>query len=233
MAEKWISSLFGDVDAAIAQEITGKLESIVLARGNELFHTGDIADAIYVIAKGKIKLSHRYSDADPRRESLLTVLGDGSVFGELSVLDPGPRTTTATAIGSSQILRLSSEDFYSLLAKYPQLQMGMLHQLARRLRQSTGYASDLVLNDVHGRTARTIMHLSDVFGEKGDDGIIVNHGLTQQEIAHMVGASRETVNKFLMELTEQGELSLSYRAFVVLDPEAITARAHRRTGTAR
>lgn len=227
MTDTWMHRLFGDVDDAIASEISSKLEPLVLSRGNVLFHAGDIADAIYIIVKGKIKLSRRYSDDDPRKESLLNVLGDGSVFGELSVLDPGPRTTTATAIAPSQIHRLSAEDFYQLLEKYPNLQMGLLHQLASRLRQSTGYASDLVLNDVHGRTARTIMHLTDVFGEKGDDGIIVNHGLTQQEIAHMVGASRETVNKFLMELTERGELSLSYRAFVVLDPEAISKRSTR------
>lgn len=221
----WISSLFGDVEADTRDDLSSKLRAISLPRGAQLFEAGDEADALYVLRKGKMKLSRRYADDDPRRESLLTVLGDGSVFGELSVLDPGPRTTTASAITACELGVLRREDLMNLLDAYPKLAHGLMRQLARRLRHATDYASDLVLNDVHGRTARTLQHLADLFGEPSPQGTVVRHGLTQQEIAHMVGASRESVNKFLMDLTDHGVITLSYRAFVVVDPEGLNERA--------
>lgn len=221
----WISSLFGNVGEAIRTQLEAALSTQSLPRGGHLFEAGDPADAIYVLRTGKMKLSRRYSDDDPRRESLLTVLGEGHVFGELSVLDPGPRTTTATAITPCELGVLSREALFALLKQYPELSVGLMHQLARRLRHATDYASDLVLNDVHGRTARTLQHLADLFGETTPQGTVVRHGLTQQEIAHMVGASRESVNKFLMDLTDHGVITLSYRAFVIVDPEALNRRA--------
>lgn len=223
----WIQSLFGDIDPVIAAELTSKLVSFTLRRGETLFEAGADANNLYVIERGKIKLSRSLSHDDPRRESLLNVLGDGQVFGELSLLDPGPRTTTAVAITQCELRRLSGTALDQALTEHPELARGLLRQLAHRLRTATDYASDLVLNDVHGRTARTILRLADLFGVETADGIVVKHGLTQQEIAHMVGASRESVNKFLMELTESGYMQLSYRAFVILDRSKLEERAER------
>lgn len=221
----WIHRLFGDINPKIAHELNSQLVSFTLRRGETLFEAGADANNLYVIDRGKIKLSRSLSPDDPRRESLLNVLGDGQVFGELSLLDPGPRTTTAIAITPCDMRRLSGASLDAALDAYPELARGMMRQLAHRLRRATNYASDLVLNDVHGRTARTLLRLTDLFGEPTPDGIVVKHGLTQQEIAHMVGASRESVNKYLMELTDNGAMQLSYRAFVLLDRAALEQRA--------
>ncbi|MGL5406898.1 MAG: Crp/Fnr family transcriptional regulator [Propionibacteriaceae bacterium] len=229
-APDWITSLFGDVNDDIRAHLESKLTSRHLPRGGQLFESGDPATELYVLRSGKMKLSRRYDD-DPRRESLLTVLGDGQVFGELSVLDPGPRTTTASAITVCELGVLSSTDLKLILQAYPEIAEGLMRQLARRLRHATDYASDLVLNDVNGRTARTLQHLTELFGEPSSQGTIVRHGLTQQEIAHMVGASRESVNKFLMDLTDHGVITLSYRTFVVVDPEGLASRAERLLST--
>lgn len=224
-ARDWISALFGDVDADTRAQLEQALQPRRLTRGEQLFAAGDQADALYVLRHGKMKLSRRYAEEGPRRESLLTVLGDGQVFGELSVLDPGPRTTTASAVTPCELGVLSKERLFRLLNAHPDLSMGLMRQLAHRLRHATDYASDLVLNDVHGRVARTLLRLAELFGERGAHGTVVRHGLTQQEIAHMVGASRESVNKFLMELTDDGVITLSYRAFVIVDDERLRQRA--------
>lgn len=223
----WIASLLGDVPEASAESILARLAPVQFRRGQHIFEAGAAANEIFFLAKGKVKLSRSFSPDDPRRESLLNVIGDGGVFGELSVLDPGPRTTTATALTNCDVYTLSRTDLDIVLEQHPELALGMLQRLAHRLRNATDYSSDLVLNDVHGRTARTILHLTHLFGQNTDHGIVVQHGLTQQEIAHMVGASRESVNKYLMELTENGWITLSYRAFVVLDPTPIERRADR------
>lgn len=223
----WEERLFGPaLTADAARELGALMTPVVLARGSHLFEADDEATHLYVLDRGKIKLSRRAVPDDPRRESLLTIVNEGQVFGELSVLDPGPRTTTATAVTACTLRQLSREDFEAFIARHPELGIGMAHQLARRLRHATHYASDLVLHDVHGRTARTLVYLMDLFGERLDDGTVrVTHGLTQQEIAHMVGASRESVNKILMEYTEHGTLALSHRAFVVLKPAVLAEHA--------
>lgn len=223
---RWEERLFGPISAETSDELAALMEPVELARGAQLFEAGDEPVHLFVLDRGKIKLSRRAVADDPRRESLLTIVAEGQVFGELSVLDPGPRTTTATAVTACRLRRLSGESLHAFLTSHPELALGLAHQLARRLRAATDYASDLVLNDVHGRTARTLLHLGELFGTPtGEGGLQVEHGLTQQEIAHMVGASRESVNKILMELTEAGAITLFHRGFSVLDPRVLREQA--------
>lgn len=224
-SSEWEERLFGPIPPETSAELAALMQPVQLPRGAQLFDAGDDATHLYVLDQGKVKLSRRAAADDPRRESLLTIVAEGQVFGELSVLDPGPRTTTATAITPSLLRALSREALMDFLGAHPQLTIGLAHQLARRLRHATDYAADLVLNDVHGRAARTLLNLAQMFGEEDGSTLTVPHGLTQQEIAHMVGASRESVNKILMELTDAGTLTLSHRAFTVVDMPALQQQA--------
>jgi CRP/FNR family transcriptional regulator, cyclic AMP receptor protein len=194
-----------------------------LERGDVLFREGDPGERMYVIGEGKIKLGIVSADG---RENLLAILGPGEMFGELSLFDPGPRTATATAIAETQLIALGNTDLTSFLSGRPDVAAAMLGALAQRLRRTNENLSDLVFTDVPGRVAKALLDLSNRFGRASDDGILVAHDLTQEELAQLVGASRETVNKALADFATRGWIKLEARAVVLIDVERIQRRSH-------
>jgi CRP/FNR family transcriptional regulator len=148
------------------------------------------------------------------------------MFGELSLFDPGPRTATATAVAETQLIALGHEDLTAFLSGRPKVAATMLAALARRLRRTNENLSDLVFTDVPGRVAKALLDLSNRFGRASEDGILVAHDLTQEELAQLVGASRETVNKALADFATRGWIKLEARAVVLIDVERIQRRAH-------
>jgi CRP-like cAMP-binding protein len=153
------------------------------------------------------------------------VLGPGDMFGELSLFDPGPRTATAIAVTDSKVLGLGNTDLNPWLAGRPEVAQKLLQALAHRLRRTNEAMSDLVFADVPGRVAKALLELGEKFGSKTDAGIYVNHDLTQEELAQLVGASRETVNKALADFVSRGWLKLETRSVELLDLERLSKRA--------
>ncbi|MBC7308485.1 MAG: Crp/Fnr family transcriptional regulator [Tetrasphaera sp.] len=193
-----------------------------MERGDVLFHEGDPGDKLYVIVEGKIKLGRTSTDG---RENLLAILGPGEMFGELSLFDPGPRTATATAVAETQILGLSNEQLQRFIAGRPYVAGTLLAALARRLRRTNENLADLVFTDVPGRVAKALLDLSRRFGRPVENGVMVSHDLTQEELAQLVGASRETVNKALADFASRGWLKLEARAVLLYDLERLQRRA--------
>ena len=186
-----------------------------------MFHEGDPGDALYVIEAGKIKLARRAADG---RENLLAILGPGEMFGELSLFDPGPRVATAVAVSPVRLQSLTREDFVPLLDQ-PRVALSLLAALGRRLRRTNEALADLVFSDVPGRVAKALVDLSQRFGQPVGDGVLVAHELTQEELAQLVGASRETVNKALADFAGRGWLRLEARAVTILDVDRLQRRA--------
>jgi CRP-like cAMP-binding protein len=193
-----------------------------IKRGSTLFQEGDAGDRLYVVTAGKIKLSHASGDG---RESVLAVLGPGDMFGELSLFDPGPRTATASAVTDSAVLGLGNTDLNPWLVGRPEVAQKLLQALAHRLRRTNEAMSDLVFADVPGRVAKALLDLGEKFGTKTEAGIYVNHDLTQEELAQLVGASRETVNKALADFVSRGWLKLETRSVELLDLDRLSKRA--------
>jgi CRP/FNR family transcriptional regulator len=216
------AALFAALDDEAAGALLGSMTRVELARGQVLFHEGDPGDRLYVIVEGKMKLGRTSSDG---RENLLAVLGPGEMFGELSLFDPGPRNATATAVAESVLVGLGNEDLTVWLSGRPDVARHLLRALARRLRRTNEALADLVFSDVPGRVAKALLDLSERFGEPADDGVRVPHGLTQEELAQLVGASRETVNKALAEFAGRGWLRLEARAVVLHDVDRLRRRA--------
>ena len=187
-----------------------------------LFHEGDTGDRLYVVVSGKVKLGRSGSAG---RENLLAVLGPGQMFGELSLFDPGPRSTTATAVTSCEIRTLEHDVLMGWLAGRPEVAQGLLGQLAARLRRANDVVADLVFSDVPGRVAKQLLELAQRFGDTRDDGVHVHHDLTQEELAQLVGASRETVNKALADFAARGWIRLEPRSVTILDVERVERRA--------
>jgi CRP/FNR family transcriptional regulator len=214
--------LFAALDDEAAAALMESMTTSHLDRGNILFREGDQGDRLYVIGEGKIKLGLTSADG---RENVLAILGPGEMFGELSLFDPIPRTATATAIAETQLLALGHEDLDSFLLGHPAVAANLLTALARRLRRANETLADLVFTDVPGRVAKALLDLSIRFGRPAEDGILVAHDLTQEELAQLVGASRETVNKALADFASRGWIHLEARAVVLTDVERLKHRA--------
>ncbi|MDF2968219.1 MAG: crp 1 [Nocardioidaceae bacterium] len=214
--------LFSGLDDDAAASLRSSLSENRLRRGEILFREGDSGDRLYVVMAGKIKLGRSSPDG---RENLMAVLGPGQMFGELSLFDPGPRSLTATAVTDVTMLSLGHAALLSWLTGHPDVARNLLGQLASRLRRTNDVVADLVFSDVPGRVAKALLDLASRFGRQADDGLHVHHDLTQEELAQLVGASRETVNKALADFANRGWLRLEPRSVVLVDVERIQRRA--------
>lgn len=214
--------LLKELDDEAFEALTSTMGEITLDRGSILFHEGDSGDQLYVVVDGKIKLGRHGSTG---RENLLAILGPGQMFGELSLFDPGPRSTTATAVTKCTLRVLEHSELTPWLSGRPEVAKGLLGQLAARLRRANDVVSDLVFSDVPGRVAKALLDLASRFGERTDHGLVVHHELTQEELAQLVGASRETVNKALADFAARGWLRLEPRSVTILDLERVERRA--------
>lgn len=214
--------LFAHLSDEAFNVLTQELTQIDLTRGMSVFHEGDQGDQLYVIISGKIKLGRTAADG---RENLVAVLGPGELFGEMALFDPHPRNATATAVTETHLAGLRHENLRRALATNPEVSAQLLQALARRLRRTNESLTDLVFSDVPGRVAKALLDLADRFGRPTADGILVPHELTQEELAQLVGASRETVNKALAEFVQRGWLRLEARAVVILDAARLRQRS--------
>jgi len=214
--------LFEALDSDDAEALLTQMSPVRMERGDILFREGESGDSLYVIGEGKIKLGRSSSDG---RENLVAILGPGEMFGELSLFDPGPRTMTATAVAETQLMGLGNDSLTGLLTGRPEVAKALLGALAKRLRRTNEHLADLVFTDVPGRVAKALLDLAERFGRPVDNGIMVSHDLTQEELAQLVGASRETVNKALADFATRGWLKLEARAVLLLDVDRLRRRA--------
>jgi CRP-like cAMP-binding protein len=214
--------LFTALDEAAAVSLRASMDTVKIAKGSILFKEGDDGEHLYVIVDGKLKLGTSSGDG---RENLLSILGPGEMFGELSLFDPGPRTSTATAVTDAKLLSLSHEKVIPWLKQNPEVSLQLLTRLSQRLRRTNEAVGDLVFSDVPGRVAKALIDLGDRFGKTTPEGLLVNHDLTQEELAQLVGASRETVNKALADFAGRGWLKLDGRSVLITDVERLSKRS--------
>jgi CRP/FNR family transcriptional regulator, cyclic AMP receptor protein len=214
--------LFDALSEEDARALRAGVMVVKLARGERLFSEGDSGDKLYVIMTGKIKLTRAAPDG---RENLQSVHGPGEMFGELSLFDPVPRTATATAVTDAELAGLAHDDVRKWLSTRPEVAMHLLQALAQRLRRINDVKADLVFTDVPGRVSKALLDLAERFGVPNSEGIQVNHDLTQEELAQLVGASRETVNKALADFAARGWIQLAAKSVLVTDPDRLRKRA--------
>jgi CRP-like cAMP-binding protein len=217
------SVLFSGLDDATADELLPRIAFERHRRGEVVFRQGEPAEDLWLLVEGRVKLTRITAD---QRETVLAVLGPGEVFGETCLLEGTPRAVTATAIGPATLARVTREDVDLIMAVHPDVVAQLMQLLARRLRNANELLSELAFRDVPGRVARALVDLAGRFGERRPDGVHVAHGLTQEELAQFVGASREAVNKALSDFTARGWLRLQMRAVHVLNLERLQRRAH-------
>jgi CRP-like cAMP-binding protein len=216
------AGIFQGVEPQAAEALSSQLETVDYPRGSAILSEGELGDRLYIILEGKVKLGRRSPDG---RENLLAVMGPADMFGELSVFDPGPRTSTAVAVTDVRLATMDRTALRSWIAKRPEIAEQLLRVLARRLRRTNNSLADLIFTDVPGRVAKALLQLARQFGVQENGHLRVTHDLTQEELAQLVGASRETVNKALADFGQRGWLRLEGKSVLILDADRLTRRA--------
>ncbi len=192
--------------------------------GHLFFREGDDGDRMYVIIAGKVKIGGHSRDG---REGVFTLRGPSDSFGELSVFDPGRRTSTAVALTNVRAAPIDGVLLRAWIADHPEAADRLLRVLARRLQRTEDNLSDLISSDVSGRLAKQLLQLAQRFGVQEDGAMRVTHDLTQEELANLVGSSRETVNKALSDFSQRGWIRLEGRSVVVTESERLARRARK------
>ena len=216
------AGLFQGVASEAAEALSQALESADYNRGETVFAEGEQGDTLYIVVTGKVKIGRRATDG---RENMLSVMGPSDMFGELSLFDPGPRTATATVLTDGRLASLAHSSLRPWINDRPEIAEQLLRVLARRLRRTNDALADLIFTDVPGRVAKQLLALAERFGSPEGEGTRVHHDLTQEELAQLVGASRETVNKALADFASRGWVRVDSRALTILDSDRLARRA--------
>src|SRR3954471_2805061 len=172
----------------------------------------EAGDQLFVIAEGKVKVV-LYGETG--REIILSILRTGDFFGEMSLLDRQPRSANVVAVEDSQLLGLDRDAFQTHLTAHPSTALAILAEMSRRLRHADEVIGNLALLDVYARVARTIRDLAQKQGQPVDGGLLIKERPTQQEIAGLIGTSRETVSRALSDFARRGLLELSGKQILV------------------
>jgi CRP/FNR family cyclic AMP-dependent transcriptional regulator len=199
--------------------LPGAMTPIALTRGEVLFQRGDHGDRLFLIKAGILKLSR------PTRggtDILLDVFGPGAMLGELAAFAPGPWTASAEAVTDVELEYASSDEVRRWARANPEAACDLLVRLAERLRDRQRCADDRITTDMPGRLAQVLLKLAAGFGRQHGQVTWVDHGLSQEELAQMVGANRRTVNQALARFSTRGWVQVARRQVVLLDSAALT-----------
>lgn len=174
-----------------------------------MIHEGDRSDSLYVILSGKVKV---YSSDEDGKEVILNIQGPGECFGELALIDAAPRSASVMTMEPSRISVISRADFERCLAENSGIALELIRSLAQRVRSLTESVKSLALLDVYGRVARTLL---DMASEEGGGQLVVRQRLTHQDIANMVGASREMVSRIMKDLVNGGYIHVKDKVITI------------------
>jgi CRP-like cAMP-binding protein len=216
------AGLFQGVERSAVTALTKQLQPVDFPSGHVIFGEGEPGDLLYIIISGKVKIGRRCHDG---RENLLTIMGPSDMFGELSIFDPGPRTSSATTITEVRAALMDRDALRGWIADRPEIAERLLRVLARRLRRTNSNLTDLIFIDVSGRVAKKLLGLAQRFGTREGGAMRVTHDLTQEELAQLVGAARETVNKALSDFVHRGWIQIEGKSLLICDSERLTMRA--------
>jgi len=197
-------SFFADLPEEEIKALSSATKRRTFRAGEVIFHRDDPGQVLYMIKEGKVKICIISPDG---QEVSLAVLGKGEYFGEFALLDGLPRSTDAVALEKVECYTLQRSDFLNAILKNPKIAILVLEALSKRLRTTDQMVEDLIFLDVYGRVAKKLLELADTHGVKTGEGVLIDVRLTQQELASMVGASRESVNKVLGYFTDKNFIS--------------------------
>ena len=207
-------SLFADLNEDALVGLAAHLRRRSFRRDTIIFHQDQAGDALYVIESGRVRM---FRSAEDGQEFTVDTLGPGEYFGDMALLDGLPRSASAFAEEDCVTYTLGRPDFQTQLSRSPEMASALLGLLSARLRKLMHHAETLAFLDVHARVRHVLVDLARRYGLKDAGGVLINVEVTQGELATMVGATRERVNRALASLRAQGLIGLRGRKMVIRD----------------
>ncbi len=202
------SPLFSELSNEDIQRIAGSGVVKSFPKHTVLISEGDQSDFLYVILEGKVKV---FVSDESGKEAILNIQGPGEYFGELALIDEVPRSASVMTLTPSRLAFVSRADFEACLAEHPNLALKLIRTLTQRIRSLTEVVKNLALHDVYGRVARTLLKLA----QEKNGMLVIEQRLTHQDIADMVGASREMVSRIMKDLTTGGYLQTKNKIITI------------------
>jgi len=200
--------------ATISEEQLRMLTTMVTrrsaTRNTTIMSSGDATDSLYIVLSGRLKVMMSDSEG---KEVILAILGPGEFFGEMGLIDDEPRSASVVSIEPCELLSIAKRDFKRVISENSEMAMSVMRGLVRRLREADRKIGSLALLDVYGRVARLLLDMAEnVNGEK-----IVTKRLPKQDIAKMIGASREMVSRVMKDLQTGGYIEMRGSNIVLRD----------------
>jgi CRP-like cAMP-binding protein len=210
------TDFFADADPESLRRVAAAGRELNLIRGDVLFNEGDPPEALYLVLQGRIAIA--LANPIDRRESVVALMEVNDLFGEMGLLDEGPRSAMARALEPTTVLSVPYGPVLELFEEHPQLLWNVTRLLAQRIRATDEALADSVFLDVTGRTAKRLLELAN-----GTDEFTLP--VTQEELAGMVGASRERVNKAIASFIRLGWLEQNDRTYRITQRDRLELRA--------
>lgn len=214
--------LFGELDPAALSSLAERAVERSYKKGQLLVYQGDSGDSVFVIVEGLVKVMVTSEEGE---EMVLVTLRPRDTFGELSLVDGGPRSASAEAIEPTTVLIITRPILLELLGQHPSLTDTLLRSLGSLARRLTEQAADLVFLDIHGRMAKLLLTMAEDRGQQAGETIVLDLNLTQADLAAMVGGSRQSVNQTLRSFESRGYLDIEGRSITLKKPGELRRRA--------
>jgi len=208
------SELSADQQSCLAQVIFERQY-----RKNQIvFGEGDPGEALFFLKQGKVKLTKTTADG---REQILAFRGPGDVFAEVVLFDGGPYPATAEVIDDAQIGIIHNQDIERIILEHADIAVSLLRIMSKRLRQAQVSLKDIALKDVYGRLASTLLKLAGEHGVQANGRITIGLNLTHQDLANLIGTSRESVNRVISEWRKEGVVEANRGKITLLNPQKL------------
>ena len=217
-------ALFAHGDDEGLRALARSLRRRRFRRNEVIFHQGDPGDSLHIVGSGAVKIVLPSTEGD---EAIIATLRPGDFFGELSLLDGAPRSATAVALEATETLVLPRVAFQGLVARDAELRDALLAGLAAELRRLTGHVEELHFLDLAGRLAMRLTRLARESRPGASGEVVLDWPYTQSDLAAMIGGTRQSVNKLLGDLVDEGLLTLEPDRLVIRDVDRLARRAQR------
>ncbi|WP_066636254.1 Crp/Fnr family transcriptional regulator [Desulfolucanica intricata] len=213
--------LFGELSRAQLEEINRIVLEREYKKGRIIFVEDEPGEAIYFLKKGLIKLSKQVEDG---REHILHLVYPGDIFAEVVIFDSGNYPATAEVLEDANVGLIRNKDMDQVISKHPDTALAMLKIMSRRLREAQSKVMNLALNDTSRRLAVLLLGLAEERGIKKKDGsVIIPLQLTNQDLANLIGTSRETVNRTLNSFKRSGALTIDRQQIILYNRDKLKA----------
>ncbi|MFY4730938.1 Crp/Fnr family transcriptional regulator [Nitrospira sp. BLG_2] len=211
--------LFDGISPSEMQEMERITRMETVKKRQPLYLPGDPSSNVYLLKQGRVKIANT---APSGKEVTFDILEPGEVFGELDVLEDAPRSTSAETLDDTLICVIPRKDFDQYLAMHPNVTVKLTKLIGLRLKKIQSRVEDLVFRDVPARLAHLLMELSKSDGAENPQGIRLRAKLTHQEMANLIGCSRETVTATLSQFRDDGLIQMDGRTLIIIDAKGLS-----------